>query len=134
MAITLGVKVVVERQDGAVLLEQLSYADGWHLPGGHVEAGESVYAAARREVHEECGLELDGLALVAVLYHPQEGRDDHVVAFRGTWSGHPAPVADGREVLRLVWAMPAGLPEDATPGTRRLLEALWARRTPAETW
>jgi 8-oxo-dGTP diphosphatase len=35
--------------------------------GGHVEPGESVYAAARREVREEAGIEVSGLRLAAVV-------------------------------------------------------------------
>ena len=31
-------------------------AGTWSLPKGHVEAGEEVLEAARREIHEECGL------------------------------------------------------------------------------
>ena len=37
----------------------------WSLPKGHVEEGEGVLDAARREIHEECGL--DGLDLVQEL-------------------------------------------------------------------
>lgn len=31
-------------------------ADYWNFPKGHIEAGESILAAARREVQEETGL------------------------------------------------------------------------------
>ena len=36
--------------------------------GGHIEAGEDVYTAARREVREETGLEVQDLRLRAVIH------------------------------------------------------------------
>lgn len=38
----------------------------WQLPGGWIHTGESPDKAARREVEEEAGLQLDKLYLVAV--------------------------------------------------------------------
>jgi 8-oxo-dGTP diphosphatase len=39
----------------------------WSLPGGHVEAGEDVRAAARREVREEAQIDPGPLRLRAIL-------------------------------------------------------------------
>ena len=35
-----------------------AYSDYWDLPGGHVQEGESITKALRREVKEECGLDV----------------------------------------------------------------------------
>lgn len=43
------------------------------LPGGYVEAGESVPDACRREVEEEAGIKVDRLRLIGVYSDP--GRD-----------------------------------------------------------
>jgi ADP-ribose pyrophosphatase YjhB (NUDIX family) len=31
----------------------------WSVPGGAIELGEKIYDAVRREVREECGIEID---------------------------------------------------------------------------
>ncbi|MFC5745477.1 NUDIX domain-containing protein [Actinomadura rugatobispora] len=51
---------------GRVLLVKPTYKEGWFLPGGVIEAGESPLAACVRECEEELGLvpRLDGLVCV----------------------------------------------------------------------
>ena len=44
-------------EDGRVLLVDPTYKPTWDLPGGAVEKEESPYAACRREVAEELGLD-----------------------------------------------------------------------------
>jgi ADP-ribose pyrophosphatase YjhB (NUDIX family) len=46
--------VVVDPRGRVVVVRQ--WARTWSLPKGHVEAGEELLDAARREIHEECGL------------------------------------------------------------------------------
>jgi 8-oxo-dGTP pyrophosphatase MutT (NUDIX family) len=48
--------VVVQRPSGRVLLLHYGDEDRWALPKGHVDPGESLEAAAIREVREETGL------------------------------------------------------------------------------
>lgn len=69
----------------------------WSLPGGRIEAGEPVRAAALREVREETGIvaELSGLLDVhEVIRHDSAGRlTSHylLAVFYGRWvSGEPA--------------------------------------------
>ena len=76
---------VLFRDDaGRVLLVKLTYKDGWEIPGGYVEKGESPLAAAVREVAEELGADLDVADLLVLDWapHPAEG-DKLLVIFRG---------------------------------------------------
>jgi 8-oxo-dGTP pyrophosphatase MutT (NUDIX family) len=66
---------------GRVLLVKPTYKDGWFLPGGVIEEGESPLGACVRECEEELGLtpSLDGL--VCVDWGPPRGDVDAVNVF-----------------------------------------------------
>jgi ADP-ribose pyrophosphatase YjhB (NUDIX family) len=56
---------------GRLLILNPTYKSGWTLPGGVMEAnGETPWQACRREVVEECGLELSSGRLVCVDTRP----------------------------------------------------------------
>lgn len=57
---TVGVAVVLVEDDRLLMVRrQGSYAGMWCIPCGHVERGEDVRQAARREFEEETGLKVD---------------------------------------------------------------------------
>lgn len=61
---------VIRHRDGRVLLVEQTYKREWELPGGVVDPGESPRAAARREVAEELGVDLQPVRLLAVNWLP----------------------------------------------------------------
>ena len=67
------VDIIIEYESGIVLVERRNPPHGWALPGGFVDYGESVEAAAVREAREETGLELEDLRQFHVYSEP--GRD-----------------------------------------------------------
>lgn len=70
--------VIFER--GKVLLAHRRDIDWWNLPGGGMEAGETVEEAMRREVREETGLEVVVEKLFGVYSKPQ--KNEVVLALR----------------------------------------------------
>src|SRR5499427_1810972 len=80
--LTLGVRAVVVDAGGKVFLVRHSYVSGWHLPGGGVEAGETLVQALARELAEEGAIEVVGApALHGVFFNNRASRRDHVALF-----------------------------------------------------
>jgi 8-oxo-dGTP diphosphatase len=115
-----GVFAVIE-SEGKVLLARRSDIGWWNLPGGGMEARETVDQALRREVKEEVGIEIDIDYLVGVYSKPQ--KSEIVLTF---WC-HLAKGKPGTsdEVSEVGWFAPDALPEPLLPKHRqRLLDAL----------
>jgi ADP-ribose pyrophosphatase YjhB (NUDIX family) len=79
--------VFIEREGSILLVRQGTGDRYWSLPGGVVETGETLAAAAVREVKEETGLDVRVGRLVGVYSKPS---DD---ALAVTFSGE---ITDGR--------------------------------------
>ena len=74
---------------GRLLILRPTYKSGWTIPGGVMEAdGETPWDACRREVREECGIEVRGGRLACVDYHP--GRPERPGGIRFLFDCGPA--------------------------------------------
>ena len=74
--------------DGGIFLTQRSIEPGygkWTFPGGFVEQGEVVGAAAEREVLEESGLEIETKGIVGL--YSYEGQVPAIVVFEARVTG-----------------------------------------------
>jgi len=127
----------LRRQDGAdqVLLQlrqNTGYRDGhWAAAAaGHVEKGESVFAAARREALEEVGVRLEDLQPVCAM-HRTDGADraaaidervDYFFTSRA-WSGTPQ-IREPDKCADLRWFPLHDLPDPVVPHELAVLTAL----------
>ncbi|HEX5943587.1 MAG TPA: NUDIX domain-containing protein, partial [Anaerolineales bacterium] len=83
------------REDQVLLLRRFNtgYADGqYSVPAGHLDGGETVIAAARREGLEEIGVHIEaGDVVFSSVVHRRDG-DERVDFFVHVhkWQGEPA--------------------------------------------
>ncbi|RPI94557.1 MAG: NUDIX domain-containing protein [Chloroflexi bacterium] len=113
------------RGDQVLLLRRFNtgYADGqYSVPAGHLDGGETVMAAARREAEEETGLQLDmeNMVFSSVLHRmEEEERVDFFVHVR-QWQGEPLNTEpDKCDELR--WVNLDELPENIIPYVKQAI-------------
>jgi 8-oxo-dGTP pyrophosphatase MutT (NUDIX family) len=123
---TLGVRALVIDDKGRVFLVKHSYVSGWHLPGGGVEAGETLVEAVARELHEEGNIDVtEPPRLHGMFFNDRDSRRDHVALFVvREFQQSAAPVPDHEIVAHGFFAVDA-MPNDTTAATRaRIIEVL----------
>ena len=116
--------VAVVARDSRVLMVRRANQPGyglWSVPGGYVDRGEVVEAAAAREVHEETGLVVKIEGLLGLF--SQAGSPVIVAAFAGVEIG--GALTAGPETLAVDFFPPDALPPLAFPRDAQMLN-LWA--------
>jgi 8-oxo-dGTP diphosphatase len=75
-AIPVSAGALIFDRTGRLLILKPTYKTGWTIPGGVMEAdGETPWEACRREVREECGIDLNDGRLAAMDFRrPRPGR------------------------------------------------------------
>ena len=117
MAPTVGVNIAII-QNGSILLTKREDFEIWCLPGGEVDAGESLAEAAMREAKEETGLDVRLLQLVGIYSLPDWQEGNHNVCFAAAAVGGELRLADG-ETIDVAYFPVDDLPDDLVPWHRQ---------------
>ncbi|MDR3682196.1 MAG: NUDIX hydrolase [Geothrix sp.] len=103
----LTVAAVIERQGRFLFVEEPDKVTGLPVlnqPAGHVESGESVLDAVRREVREETGLAFTPEAIVGLYpLKAANGSDYFRVCFAGTVPEAAVAAPEDPAILRCHW-------------------------------
>jgi ADP-ribose pyrophosphatase YjhB (NUDIX family) len=125
--------MVIDRE-GRVFLIKHSYIDGWHLPGGGVETGETMMTALSRELAEEGNITLAGLPqLHGIYFNAHASRRDHVALFIVREFRQDEPKPNHEIIAHGFFALDA-LPEDVSRGTRARIAEVFDGAPMSEVW
>ncbi|MEV0107216.1 NUDIX domain-containing protein [Nocardia sp. NPDC050799] len=116
-SIKVAVSALVQDDQGRILLIRRSDNGKYSVPGGGLEAGETVVQAVVREVREETGIEVDVTELVGVFSNPEhviayddgEVRQEFSICFRAQPIG--GKLRTSEESSEVEWVRPAELSE-----------------------
>lgn len=119
-----GAICVVERPDGQILLVRQSYRrGGWGFPGGLMRRGEEPADAARRELKEELGIDVELVGLPVVVIDSPMRRIDVIFNARlAEGSAQPEGTVHSPEITDARWFPPDGLPELLPEATAALIQ------------
>jgi 8-oxo-dGTP pyrophosphatase MutT (NUDIX family) len=133
--LTLGVRGLVVDEAGRIFLVKHTYVRGWHLPGGGVEPGETLFNALARELKEEGNIELtEPPALHALYFNSRGSQRDHVALFVVSAFRQPAPPAPDHEIMAHGFFAPDALPEDTVASVRARVAEVMMGAPPSQRW
>ena len=131
------VKVALYSEDGKqVLLMYHLSSDGFGLPGGHIDAGETPDVALERELREELGIAIDATPADFYMRYPRGSAvKDHkiILGYTATVDGSieiPDRACDGGEE-RPIWLDRAEIEttDKLAPGYRDFVLKWWPQET-----
>lgn len=123
------VDVILRDDEGRVLLiRRRNPPPGWALPGGFVDYGETLEAAAVREAREETSLEVELVRQFHTYSDPRRDPRLHTVSvvFLARVVGGTLQAAD--DAADAAFFAPDGLPEQMAFDHRSIIEDLVAER------
>ena len=94
------VDIIIEMDEGIVLIQRANPPYGWALPGGFVDYGESLEAAAIREAKEETSLEVELISQLGAYSDPKRDPRHHTISvvFEARAKGRPKASDDAKAV------------------------------------
>jgi ADP-ribose pyrophosphatase YjhB (NUDIX family) len=115
------VDIIIEMEEGILLIRRKNPPYGWALPGGFVDYGETLEAAAIREAKEETSLDVELISQIGAYSDPSRDPRHHTISvvFRArSKSDRPRAADDAAEIAVFDWD---NLPHDMAFDHDRIL-------------
>ncbi len=92
------VDIIIENEEGIILIERVNPPCGWAIPGGFVDYGEFLEDAACREAFEETGLKVELLGQFYTYSDPSRDDRQHNIStvFIAKAEGAPKAGSDAK--------------------------------------
>ncbi|MSO67180.1 MAG: NUDIX domain-containing protein [Pseudolabrys sp.] len=134
-AATLGARAIVIDGTGRIFLVKHSYVDGWHLPGGGVEIGETMLTALARELAEEGNIQLAGQPVLhGIFFNGRVSNRDHVALFIVRDFRQDMQPVPNREIVAHGFFAIDALPGDTGRATRARVAEVFGGAAVSELW
>lgn len=126
---SIGIGVMIQNKNGDVLmgLRQGSHGEGeWSFPGGHLDFGETMEEAAKREVKEETGLGVGSLKLISVADEMRYIKSDNKhyvnIGFKAEYIGGEPELMEPEKYKEWRWFAADNLPDNLLEGTKLIFD------------
>jgi 8-oxo-dGTP pyrophosphatase MutT (NUDIX family) len=132
---TLGARAMAIDGKGRIFLVKHSYVEGWHLPGGGVETGETFLEALARELAEEGNIQMTAPpALHGMFFNKRASRRDHVALFIVREFRQDGPPVPNHEIIEHGFFAPDALPDGVSRATRARVTEVFGGVAISELW
>ncbi len=132
---TLGARAMVIDGAGRIFLIKHSYVDGWHLPGGGVETGETFLEALTRELAEEGNIAMTApRVLHGIFFNKRASRRDHVALYIVREFRQDTMPRANYEIVEHGFFAHDTLPDGASRGTRTRVAEVFGGVAVSEVW
>lgn len=121
------VDVIIEYKGGIVLIKRKNPPEGWALPGGFVDYGESLERAAEREAKEETGLDIELIRQFHTYSEPDRDPRHHTITTVFIAQGKGL-LRSGDDAKEAAVFRKEDLPEEIAFDHKRILNDYFMRR------
>jgi ADP-ribose pyrophosphatase YjhB (NUDIX family) len=133
--LSLGVCGILLDASGQVLLVRHTYRAGWYLPGGGVEARETLTEALTRELAEEAHIAVDAPPkLHGMFLQEKRWASDHVACFIVPAFHQTAPRPPDWEIAEVGFFNINALPADTSRAARARFREVLENLPPSPIW
>ena len=118
-----------------MLLVRHTYVEGWYLPGGGVETGDTMAQTVAKELREEVGFEILGEPkLLGIYKNTSASKRDHVAIYKAEDWREIEVFNPNREIAEIGFFALDNLPETITAGNLKRIREIYHDEPVSQYW